>query len=187
MTTRERERERERGVGVGRREVLARRLARPEMHVRRTAKYSFRAAWVWPDDVADWFRAQLTSITAPVARPVVHVCCGASRIGDIRADLSHEGANMKADALHLPFRDESVRTIVTDPPYPWGPAERMRFGTELARIAAPDALLLWNAPWLPAEGHWWFEELYLANRRVGMPSDARPLLRARRRPRGAPA
>lgn len=84
---------------------------------------------LWPNEVEAWIRSQCIGL-------VLHVCCGASALGDIRVDMDakHE-PDLIADAARLPFVDGAVDTVVCDPPY----NGRMRWNhdllSELVRVA----------------------------------------------------
>lgn len=65
---------------------------------------------LWPREV----EAFLATILIP---PTLHICCGMSKLGDIRLDLYAENVDVKADAARLPFPNDSFATVLIDPPY----------------------------------------------------------------------
>lgn len=65
---------------------------------------------LWPEAV----EAHLATLLIPRS---LHVCCGKSRLGDVRVDLFEDSADIKADATALPFPDESFESVLCDPPY----------------------------------------------------------------------
>lgn len=112
----------------------------------------WRPAWQWPDEAEDKIKNELES--AP--EPVLHVCAGASRLGDVRLDMYHPGADVRADAKALPFDDEAFGAVVIDPPFGISdPFERQAFITEAGRVLEPGGILLLYAPWFP--GPCWAE------------------------------
>lgn len=106
----------------------------PRAPLERTSKHAFREGWRWGRDVDAWFEQETSRLD--LARPLLHLCSGSSKLGDVRVDAFHELANVRATAFALPFRDGSVPTIVVDPPYEWDLRARIRFGKEIARIHA---------------------------------------------------
>lgn len=65
---------------------------------------------LWPEAVEGY-------ISNHFIGKVLHICCGKSRLGDVRVDLHEPGADVKADAARLPFEDKSFDTVLCDPPY----------------------------------------------------------------------
>jgi len=65
---------------------------------------------LWPKQVHAWVYRQLLGYS-------LHICCGKSKIGNVRIDLHEEDINVRADAAKLPFKDESFDTVLIDPPY----------------------------------------------------------------------
>lgn len=146
----------------------------------RTARGSFRDGWRWPKDIRRWFARELSDIVDPCPQPIAHIPCGSSKLGELRVDAFHPGANVRADFFHLPFRDGSIGTIVSDPPFNLDSRERIAFHKELMRVLRVGGRLLWQAPWLPPEGPFEIERVTIYNQRVGLPRNARILVRARR-------
>jgi hypothetical protein len=68
------------------------------------------SAVLWPEAVENWISERLVGST-------LHVCCGKSRLGDVRVDLYEPDVDVKADAAKLPFDDNSFDTVLIDPPY----------------------------------------------------------------------
>lgn len=67
-------------------------------------------AILWPGAVEQWIEERLVGST-------LHVCCGMSRLGDVRLDLFADDVDVRADAAKLPFADNSFDTVLIDPPY----------------------------------------------------------------------
>jgi hypothetical protein len=78
-------------------------------------------------------------------RPVLHVCSGKSKWGDVTADL-YEPADVKADWTSLPFESDSFASVFADPPWNSGyKADSALFVKEALRVA-PVAYLM--SPWV---------------------------------------
>lgn len=146
---------------------------------RHTWKHGFRKGWEWGQDTRDWFVQETSRLD--IERPVLHLCSGSSKIGDVRVDAVHDAANLRADMFHLPFADGAFRTVLIDPPYELNIQERLKLHRELARVHAHGGRLLWKAPWLPPEGYYKVHDVHVQSIRAGLPRDAHILVRATRR------
>lgn len=138
----------------------------------------WRPAWIWPDATEDLIQEQLQ--TCPP--PVVHVCSGSSRVGDLRIDLHHPGADVHADARRLPLADESAGTILMDPPWTIQDLrERHRFVCEAGRVLAIDGVFLLYGPWMPRPTWATLESAWIRNQqRFRLPGSAITLTRWRK-------
>jgi hypothetical protein len=65
---------------------------------------------LWPKEVEEFLDTQLIGLT-------LHICCGKSKLGDIRLDLFEEDVDIIADAARLPIGNNLVDTVLIDPPY----------------------------------------------------------------------
>lgn len=65
---------------------------------------------LWPKAVENFIDEWLLGFT-------LHICCGKSKLGDVRLDLYEKDIDIRADASRLPFRNQSFDTLVIDPPY----------------------------------------------------------------------
>jgi len=65
---------------------------------------------LWPKEIEEFLGTQLVGFT-------LHVCCGMSKLGDIRLDLYQPNIDIKASMDRLPFGNESFDTVLVDPPY----------------------------------------------------------------------
>jgi hypothetical protein len=65
---------------------------------------------LWPDEVEEYLQGQLIGST-------LHICCGKSRLGDVRLDMYEQDVDVLADAARLPFDHDSFDTVLCDPPY----------------------------------------------------------------------
>ena len=74
-------------------------------HIYRVAKV------LWPEEVEE----VLQTLLLP---PSLHVCCGRSRLGDVRFDIDQKvRPTVVGDAARLPFDSESFCSVLCDPPY----------------------------------------------------------------------
>lgn len=65
---------------------------------------------LWPEEIETLIRSLLIGKT-------LHVCCGKSSLGDIRADRYEQAVDVILDANRLPFASRSFETVLIDPPY----------------------------------------------------------------------
>lgn len=91
--------------------------SQPGIHATRGAvgvagnKHPYQVSKVlWPNEVESYLASRLIGYT-------LHVCCGLSRLGDVRADLYQPDIDVRVDAARLPFADKSFDTVLIDPPY----------------------------------------------------------------------
>jgi hypothetical protein len=155
----------------------------PARHVRAhlTDKMTFRESWIWPRDVKRWFVRETSDLEDPCPRPIVHLACGSSKLGEIRVDKYHPGANVRASFFALPFAEGSIGTVILDPPYDIQTNQRILLHKEVARVLRTGGRLLWCAPWIPDNGNFSIERIVVASLRTGLPRNARILIRASRR------
>lgn len=122
-------------------------LADRRLKTRRTG-VRWRPAWRWPRETEEFISGLLEN--AP--RPVLHLCAGASRLGDVRVDRYHP-ADVQADLYALPFASGSLGTVLCDPPFPLDGTtlpDRLRMVQEMGRCIREGGLLILHAPWLPS-------------------------------------
>lgn len=102
---------------------------------------------LWPEDVTNEIERLLIPST-------LHVCCGRSHLGDVRVDLNEENCDVRADASHLPFRDESFSTVLCDPPYNGRFQWNHDLLSEISRVASHRIIFQhWFIPADP-DGNW---------------------------------
>lgn len=65
---------------------------------------------LWPKDVEDFLGTLLIENT-------LHICCGKSKLGNIRLDLYEPDVDIIGDMSRLPFANQSFDTVLIDPPY----------------------------------------------------------------------
>lgn len=67
----------------------------------------------------------------------LHVCCGMSKLGDVRLDMDIEKQpDVVGDAARLPFGDDSFSTALADPPYNGMYQWNHDLLSELSRVAS---------------------------------------------------
>ena len=103
--------------------------------------YKFRRAWAWPSDVEAFIEAKIEGLS-------LHVCCGESKIGDIRIDL-YTNADVKADMFHLPIKKHSCDTVICDPPWELPYHLRHKLLYELRDSLKAGGKLIFNSFWNP--------------------------------------
>lgn len=122
----------------------------------------WRPAWRFPKETEE----HLADILRSAPRPILHVCAGASRLGDVRADMYHPAPDVRGDMYQLPFKDGAFGATVADPPFPLdGVALHQRLAqfNEMGRVTRSGGLVVLHAPWLPSptwaslEGAWFRE------------------------------
>lgn len=102
-----------------------------------------------------------------VERPLLNVCSGRMKFGDVTHDL-YEPADTKGSWTHLPYPDRSFGAVFADPPWNGGyKVEVAAFLREALRVA-PVAYLM--APWVWASAGikrtYWVRELPGVNNAV---------------------
>lgn len=103
---------------------------------------------LWPEAV----EGLLQSLLIPKS---LHVCCGYSRLGNVRVDNDPAvKPDQVVDATQLPFGDESFASVLCDPPYNGKFQWNHDLLTELSRVAAQRIIFQhWFIPADP-EGRW---------------------------------
>jgi hypothetical protein len=108
----------------------------------------FRPAWKFPAGI----QRQVEAVLQDCPGPVLNVCSGASRLGDVRVDICHPSADVLADGRHLPFAAGSFGTVFMDPPYRMEGndlVERQAMVSEAGRVVKLGGVFLLHAPWMP--------------------------------------
>jgi len=114
----------------------------------------YRAAFAWSRGIDEWLRHTVTEA------PLLHVCSGSSRFGDVTADL-YEPADLRASWVNMPFERDSFGAVFADPP--WGATykkEVAEFVREALRIAPVAYLMspwIYCAEWVDVTDVWWRE------------------------------
>ena len=103
---------------------------------------------LWPEAVEDF----LSTLLLPLS---LHVCCGASTLGNLRFDfdLAHK-PTVSGDAAKLPFKNRSVASILCDPPYNGKFQWNHDLLSELSRVA--DKRIIFQHWFMPIDsiGRW---------------------------------
>jgi len=72
---------------------------------------TYQINWSWNKKTDFWLLRHCIGTT-------LHVCCGMSKIGDLRVDIDPMvKPDMICDVMELPFRAGSFETIICDPPF----------------------------------------------------------------------
>lgn len=93
-------------------------------------------------------------VTVHTVSSLLQVCCGGSRLGDVRVDIDPgaPGANVRADMLRLPFKDGSFTTVACDAIYRIDNRTRVHLQRELARVASHR--IIFKGTWIPRATGW---------------------------------
>ena len=136
-----------------------------------TRHHVFRRAWTFPPDMVP----VVARFVAREPRPAVHLFNGSSALGDIHVDVNPgnhfdivEAADIRADVAHLPFRSNSVPTVLADPPWATNIRARGEWMREIARVLKVGGRLILNAPWVPKASIWDVEEIWVSWPRWGL-------------------
>ncbi len=115
--------------------------------------YSFRKAWSWPRDIE-------RKIAELIEGTSLHVCSGASSLGDLRIDLgkvengkrtfsNSVPPDVVASMFNLPIRPASFDTVICDPPWELPYHKRHKLLYELRDTLKPGGRLIFNCFWFP--------------------------------------
>lgn len=115
--------------------------------VRGTGGVEWRPSWTFKGDETE---DRLRALTESERGPVLHACCGASRVGDVRLDLGGPAMNLRADATAMPFRDGTFGAVLMDPPYNIPGPLKARLVHECLRVTRPGGAFILHAPWFGA-------------------------------------
>src|SRR5581483_7862113 len=88
-------------VGAEEGALYAEWQAKVRRHHGRSSRAGFAPIWAFERRVEAWVERQLSTLERMAPRPVVHVCSGSSRLGDVRVDLTQE-AHVRGTAFQLP-------------------------------------------------------------------------------------
>lgn len=129
-------------------------------------RFEFRKAWTFPKPIAEFIAEKLVGFD----RPILHVPCGASQLGDILMDRYYQAEGViRGDMFHLPYEDASMPSILSDPPWEMQYHLRGKLVREFARVLRPGGKLLLNAYWLPINPQLELKELWVSVPRGGFP------------------
>lgn len=103
---------------------------------------------LWPEAVEEFIQTLLIPQS-------LHVCCGKSKLGDVRLDFDPDNnPDILADASKLPLADESFDSVLCDPPYNGKFQWNHDLLSELSRVARKR--IIFQHWFMPAdnEGRW---------------------------------
>jgi hypothetical protein len=103
---------------------------------------------LWPEAVQEFIQTLLIPQS-------LHVCCGKSPLGDVRADLDPaNNPDVICDANKLPFADQSFESVLCDPPYNGKFQWNHDLLSELSRVA--NKRIIFQHWFIPADpqGQW---------------------------------
>ena len=87
----------------------------------------------------------------------LHVCCGASQLGDVRLDLDAcHSPDVLGDGARLPFPDDAFDVLLCDPPYTGRLQWNHDLLSELARVAR--RRLVFQHWYVPATAYGYYRE-----------------------------
>lgn len=107
----------------------------PAIHATRGAIPLAWTSHVYTVEKLLWPEAVEETIAGLLLGRSLHVCCGKSRLGDMRLDLHEPSADIRADAAAMPLPDKSFDTVLCDPPYNGEYQWNHDMLSELARLA----------------------------------------------------
>jgi hypothetical protein len=108
--------------------------------------------WVHHRDVERWLRRMKVGRT-------LNVCCGMSRVGDVRVDTDpNTNRTEEGDLFHLRFAPLSFDTVIVDPPFPY--FSRFDWVNKCAKIARKRLLLAADRTIVRLPKRHWSTSLY---------------------------
>jgi hypothetical protein len=106
--------------------------------------HQFRKAWRWPHAVELFFQQRIEDKSS------LHVCCGSSRIGDVRLDIDSDSERtISGDMRTIPFDDCSFDIVFGDWPWKMGYFQRFKPFYEMVRVCKIGGEIIVNSTWLP--------------------------------------
>lgn len=124
-------------------------------------KFKFQKCWVFPSDVSKFLIQMISRFNKSYwdelegcwKKPeVCHVCCGKSKIGEIRVDIDPENnPTLLADAWNLSkiLGVGKQNVIVIDPPWQINWRQRQLLSYEMRDCLKVGGTLIQNSPWSP--------------------------------------
>jgi len=101
---------------------------------------------LWPDSIENYLQSLFIGRT-------LHVCCGKSKLGDVRLDLNEPDADIHCDAANMKefVKDGEFNTVLCDPPYNGKFQWNHDLLVELVRVA--DTRIIFQHWFIPANSH----------------------------------
>ena len=107
----------------------------------------FQANWHWPKRIEELMKSKVRGFS-------LHVCSGASELGDIKVDIEPQNKDtIKADARHLPFKPNTFDTVLCDPPWHLPYHLRWKLLYEIRDVCKWNGNIIFNSLWLPGIKH----------------------------------
>ena len=123
----------------------------------------FKANWHWPKRVEEIIKKKIKGYS-------LHVCCGVSRLGDVKIDLLPQSKDViKGDVRNLPFRPNTFDTVLCDPPWHMPYHLRWKLLFEIRDVCKWGGHIIFNSLWLPGIKHCQLGEVIVS--RNGFPSN----------------
>lgn len=122
-------------------------------------KLRYRKAWRFPDAVEDFIASQCEGFT-------VHIMNGESQLGHLRLDKFSLKTDIRADALHIPLKDEIADTVVCDPPWSMDNRDKPKLMLEIKRVLKFGGKLIFNSTWNPKCPGMPVETIYVPERQL---------------------
>jgi|ERR1041385_2159117 hypothetical protein len=100
---------------------------------------------LWHPEIEDFLKTLFIGRT-------LHVCCGKSKLGDVRLDLNEPTADIKCDAQDMRefVKDNEYDTVLCDPPYNGDFQWNHNLLSELARVSSKRLIFQhWFVPATP--------------------------------------
>ena len=124
--------------------------------------YRYRKAWSFPERTEEFLKTKLTG-------KILHICCGASNLGDIRLDIEKQPEQktegfLIGDMYNLPFRNNNFDSAFIDPAWNIPYHKRMKFCYEIRDKIKLNGLLILNAPFIPKIKCCILKEVYYGER-----------------------
>ena len=122
-------------------------------------KFKFQKCWTFPEDVSKFLNRMITRYNKNYwdekelcwkKPPICHVCCGESKIGEIRVDINSEvNPTILADAWSLSNILKEQTMIILDPPWQINWRDRQLLSYEMRDCLKIGGILIQNSPWSP--------------------------------------
>ena len=106
--------------------------------------HQFRKAWRWPHAIESFFKLRTED------KYSLHVCCGKSRLGNVRLDLDpNSNRTQEGDMRKIPFPNDIFDVVFGDWPWKLNYYQRFRPFYEMIRVCKVGGQIIVNAMWIP--------------------------------------
>lgn len=121
----------------------------------RNPKLTFKKSMVWEQEIEELIKSKIVGKS-------LNVCCGESKIGDVRVDIDPAmKPDIVADMNELPFEENSFDTVISDPVWKLNYYKRMKPFFECVRVCKVGGRIIYNATWIPTSKCVELEEIYV--------------------------